>query len=50
VTQQFLVGMGVTFSDNDWKAEFDGEGEFKLHLADHPGAVIFFWLDPIAYD
>jgi hypothetical protein len=42
--------MGVTFSDNDWKAEFDGEGEFKLHLADHPGAVIFFWLDPIAYD
>ena len=49
-THSFLAGMSVTISDSDWKVEFDGDGEFKLHLADHPGAVIFFWLDPIAYD
>lgn len=49
-THSFLVGMNVTFSDNDWQVEFDGDGEFKLHLTDHTGAVIFFWLDPIAYD
>ena len=42
--------MSVTFADNEWEVEFDGEGEFKLHLAEHPGSVIFFWLDPIAYD
>jgi hypothetical protein len=49
-TQQFLVGMSVTVSEDDWDINFDGEIEFKLVLADHPGAAIFFWLDPLAYD
>jgi hypothetical protein len=49
-TQQFLVGMSVTVSDNDWIVNYDGEIEFKLVLADHPGAAVFFWLDPLAYD
>jgi len=49
-TQRFLAGMSVTVSDKDWSINYDGEIEFKLVLADHPGAAVFFWLDPIAYD
>jgi hypothetical protein len=49
-THTFLPGMSVTVSEDDWDINFDGEIEFKLVLADHPGAAIFFWLDPLAYD
>jgi len=49
-THSFLVGMSVTISDKDWVVNYDGEIEFKLVLADHPGSAIFFWLDPLAYD
>jgi hypothetical protein len=46
-TTLFLPGMTVTLPDDNWWSSEDSSGEFNLRLRAHPGAAVFFWIDPI---
>jgi hypothetical protein len=46
-TTAFLPGMSVTLPDDSWWSSEDSPGEFNLRLIAHPGAGVFFWIDPI---
>jgi len=46
-TTAFLPGMTVTLPDDGWWSSHDSPGEFNVRLIAHPGAAVFFWIDPI---
>jgi hypothetical protein len=49
-TQAFLAGMTITVPDGRWISTLDSPWDFVLRLVDHPGATMWFDLDPSASD